>query len=296
MARTPPPNVGFQIYFVHINPTLCAEQLPDQHVRQLVVDLVPLLANAYYLPKAVIQAPKDHYGKAYTQAHLDTDLGKWAVADFKHWDWLRMHLLGLAKEHNHRFNKDPVSLPALQYMGGPGRSPLAWMRHKHFDEPPMQAPTAYQRRVQGPIASYRNFIVEGQGELHKWTKRNPPAWIVPLKTAQRLTDEIIGRATLKIMNERMIKPKDISLERWKWHIELATRELNGEKVDVSGSDDVELIEDIIEKAIIQLVEVDQYRPEPLSDAEWTVIKYLATQIVNGLDPFNPPKMWDYTTP
>jgi len=53
-------------------------------------------------------------------------------------------------------------------------------------------------------------------------------------------------------------------------------------------------EHLLELSKVVLVEPNNYRPEGLTDAEWAVITHIATERLNGRDPLEEPREWNYT--
>ncbi len=279
---------ALNIFFVHINPTLAAIALPDAHIRKMVVESTQLLANAYHLERAVRPPPVTSEGKPYRPAFLNHPAAKWAVEDFKQWDWLRMHAISLANEFEYRWAQPHATLAALRYMTE--NLPLAWMTNREFYAPPMLMPDEYKSRIAGHIKSYREYIRRGKRHLHTWTRRLPPLWLVDLREASVVVDKLVEDCTLDIANQDAIRPPGLNDKEWKLILMQAIAELNGLGVD----DPDERMEEIIEAADVSLVKPEKYRPTGLNPAEWSVILHIAREKVNGRDPLADPTDWDYT--
>ena len=280
---------ALNIFFVHINPTIAAQSLPDAHVRKMVVESTQLLANAYHLERATTPAPLKSDGEMYRPAFLSHPAADWAVEDFKQWDWLRMHAHGLANEFLYRWGKEHGCLPALKYMGA--HLPLAWMKNREFYAPPLLMPDEFKSRIKGAIWSYRNYIRLGKKHLHTWTKRLPPLWLVDQKIASVVVQKLVDDSVLEIANaDEIAGVLKLPPAKWKKALKTATDELNG----LDSEDVDEVVEDIIDKALVTIVAPEQYRPAGLSPAEWQIILHIATEKVNGSDPITDGDDWDYT--
>jgi hypothetical protein len=284
------------IFFTHLNPTIAAEFACDAHVRKMVVESTQMLANAYHMDKATAAPPPKADGMPYKQSHWNHPCAVWARADFKHWDWLRMHAYGLAKEFKHRFGKEHECLKALGYMTE--NLPLAWMQHNHFTCPPLAMPEKYHSRVASPIGCYRNYIRDEKRHLHTWTNREPPLWLIKDDDKLRaMADKLVEMCRLACFDAddyRAELATDVSDDTWNAAVEVANLIANGEDDDEGGM--TELAQDIFDRCRLQLLGADAHRASfpGLSEAEWKLVKHVATERANGNDPLAMPANWDFT--
>lgn len=297
------------IFFTHLNPTIAAEFCCDAHVRKMVVESTQMLANAYHMEGAKHTPPPKADGTPYAKSHWNHPCAVWVREDFKHWDWLRVHAYGLAAEFKFRFGGDHACLGALGYMTQ--HLPLSWMVNRHFNTPPLAIPdpwrpSQYSSRTQiSPIGHYRRYIREGKAHIHTWTKRNPPLWLIDNeKLLGSTADALVNACRVTCWDADDYRGElgavDVSDDFWGSAKEAADAIANGE--DAEGSEqELELGQSIFDKTNLVLLDTEPQKDVAVralgrqpTPAEWQLIKWLATERVNGRDPLERPANWDFS--
>jgi hypothetical protein len=263
------------IYYLDHNPTLAAEALCDTHVRHLAGPLTQLLANVYYIEGATLPAPA-----GYRPELLSHPCATWATEDFKHWNWLLMHVWGIAREAEARFGATLPVVPALRYMNT--NLPIGWLTQKNFWDPPMvMAPEFKAPRLTGALACYRAFYRDGRRHMHRWTNRPPPLWLMETGAATAAADKLVEAVELELVDpdrHRAALYPGLDDREWEEVKRRATEMVNGLLEEEDGRS-----ERLVDVSDIALVEPDALRLAGLSEAEWILVKHIATEQVNGHD-------------
>lgn len=145
------------IFFLHLDPRICAMYHVDRHVVKMILETCQLLCTAIWL--CGDEAP-------YKKTHENHPSAKWARASKKNWQWLHSLGLALCKEYTHRYGKTHKSEKALRSLTCPDLPDL------DFTEPPQAMPNEYKHK--NTITAYRNYYILGKHHLHMWKKRH--AW------------------------------------------------------------------------------------------------------------------------
>lgn len=112
-------------------------------------------------------------------AHQGHPHSVWAMGNRLQYDWVHAYAIALCEEHSLRFGKPHPMQPlawTLELVPAPISSAKA-----DFSEP---APVVPERclvldgEYYDAIASYRNYYVLEKQPLLKWTRREPPEWIL----------------------------------------------------------------------------------------------------------------------
>lgn len=300
------------IFFTHLNPTIAAEFCCDAHVRKMVVESTQMLANVYHLDNAKHAPPPKADGKPYAKSHWNHPCAIWARADFKQWDWLRMHAYGLATEFKIRFGNEHACWKALTYMTA--HIPTPWMPNRHFECPPLAMPDEFTpNRYAGmsklavtPIGAYRRYIREGKKHLHTWTTRNPPLWLIDNeRVLSNMANGLLNACDLTCWgadNYRAELAPGMNDDQWGEIKEIADAIANGTDADgTTPPEQAEVASILFDRCPLVLLGADDHRKiavtglerEP-SKAEWQLIVWLATERANGRDPLERPADWDFT--
>jgi len=111
----------------------------------------------------------------YSATHINHPSAVWCRQTNNNYTWLYCHFVGLLNEYTYRYGKthkcaEPEFRQLLQTL--PANipvGPLTPVTPAMLDE--------YKVGVDS-LASYRNYYKVGKTHLHKWTKREAPAWML----------------------------------------------------------------------------------------------------------------------
>ena len=184
------------IFYIDKSPAKCAEQMVDKHVVKMILETAQLLSTAHRILDGIEYTEKKYVPGSLPPRYrnvkrwsLDTDRDKvlyqathinhpsavWCRQSNNNYNWLFAHFLSLLNEYTYRYGKrhkcsDPAFVDALR-------------------QPPLSIPVGYFTPVTPAMAdeyiisndsvtNYRNYYSKGKVHLHKWTKRQPPDWLV----------------------------------------------------------------------------------------------------------------------
>ena len=175
------------IFYVHKNATEAATNLVDSHVVKMILESCQLLSTAHRLLDGQPVQGKTKTGRKVTRyvlsddrenvlyqaTHINHPSTVWVRGSANNYNWLHSHLMALLNEYTYRYDKVhkcaslSVSLRRL-----PENIPVV----------PFTPPTPAMKEEflvdNDSLKSYRNYYIKGKAHLHKWTKRNPPVWLV----------------------------------------------------------------------------------------------------------------------
>lgn len=162
------------IFFVDENPRVAAKCLGDKHVGKMLIESCQMLST-------VLRSHGLEVG--YKSAYENHPMTKWVGQSFAHYEWLLQHAIGLAEEFEYRYGKSHASvflLPNLIIHSG-------YVPVRGWRNPPRCMPDQYKldyddwlKNGDGTpchVASYRKFYQAEKTSCHKWTRREPPAWM-----------------------------------------------------------------------------------------------------------------------
>ncbi len=175
------------VFYLHANPALCAQQHVDKHVVKMVLEYAQLLSTAHRLLDGVEvmsvsatgrqakrwQLPDERDAVLYSATHKHHPSAVWTRASVAHYQWLYRLLLCLLDEYRFRYGKIHATarlLPALQH-------PPHHIAQLGFTEPTPAMPDDY--KVAGNVVqSYRNYYLGSKQHLFAWKHRPTPDWVI----------------------------------------------------------------------------------------------------------------------
>jgi hypothetical protein len=177
------------IFYIDKDPRICAEQMVDRHVIKMILETAQLLSTAHRLldgEEYVGQSasgrkakrwrlPDDRDTILYSATHINHPSAVWCRQSNNNYTWLFSHFCYLLLEYKHRYGKthkcaDPIFHDRLSRL--PTNIPVGYFT-------PVTPAMAEQYIVSDDsVTNYRNYYRQGKTHLHKWTKRQPPEWLV----------------------------------------------------------------------------------------------------------------------
>lgn len=183
------------IFYVETDPYKAAQSMVDKHVVKMILESAQLLSTAHRLldgeqyieEKYVLGSLPARYRKVkkwrlpdstldkvlYQATHINHPSAVWCRETNNNYNWLYCHFVGLLEEYSHRYQK----IHKCAEMA------------RHLISPPKNIKTGYLTPVTPAMAkeyiisdnsleNYRNYYKTGKTHLHKYTKRQPPDWLV----------------------------------------------------------------------------------------------------------------------
>lgn len=179
------------IFYLDKDPRQCAEWMVDSHVVKMILETAQLLSTAHRVIDGLeIQLELEKDGKVrkkkvwvldddrndifYNATHINHPSGIWVRQSVENYNWLVDHLFALGDEYNYRYGKRHATFERLGYEI---QSPPHGLRDWDWTQPPSAMADEYIIS-EDPIVNYRNYYKYGKTKLHKWKKREAPAWIL----------------------------------------------------------------------------------------------------------------------
>jgi hypothetical protein len=177
------------IFYIDKDPRMCAEQMVDKHVVKMILETAQLLSTAHRLldgEEYVGQSasgrkarrwrlPDDRETIVYSATHINHPSAVWCRESNNNYNWLFSHFIALLNEYTYRYGRTH-KCANVDFVGQLSRLPKN-IPVGYFT--PVTPAMAEQYVIsQDSVLNYRNYYRQGKTHLHKWTKREPPEWLV----------------------------------------------------------------------------------------------------------------------
>jgi hypothetical protein len=159
----------------------------DKHVVKMILETAQLLSTAHRLldgEEYVGQStsgrkarrwrlPDDRETIIYSATHINHPSAVWCRQSNNNYNWLYCHFAALLNEYTYRYGKvHKCASMASTLRFTPQLIPVGYFT-------PVTPAMAEQYIIsQDSVLNYRNYYKQGKTHLHKWTKRQPPEWLV----------------------------------------------------------------------------------------------------------------------
>jgi hypothetical protein len=179
------------IFYVHDNPTVCAQQHVDKHVVKMILEYAQLLSTAHRVldgtesvrlsktgrrQKAYILSD-DRESHLYSATHLNHPSAKWARHSLENYQWLFKLWIELMREYNYRYGKIHSSARLLPYLKNPPNN----IKSEGFSAPWRAMPDEFKVDRSEPdytVKSYRAYYLGAKTNMFKWKNRATPDWVL----------------------------------------------------------------------------------------------------------------------
>jgi len=169
------------LFFLHINPEICAQQHCDKHVVKMLLEIVQMLYTAHYLLKS--ELPDFAYRKISTPTH---PTAIWIRSNLENYSYASKLALCLSEEYTHRYNRIHSCDKHIKYLinhlpvfkeindpYGSCKKKVVFGKTNEFVVP-LSMPD--ECKTESVVTSYRNYYNLYKKSFAKWTNRNPPPW------------------------------------------------------------------------------------------------------------------------
>jgi len=155
------------IFILDSDVRACARAHCDQHVVKMILESAQICCTALNLRG---------FATPYRSTHVKHPCVQWAGESFANLRWLTRLARALNREYRYRYRRteDHRSIAVLDEIAGMsfesrGRTEFA-----------QAMPDRY--KVPGdPVLAYRRFYVGEKLRFARWTRRQPPSWIEPVR-------------------------------------------------------------------------------------------------------------------
>ena len=152
------------IFYIHPDPIISAQQLADDHIRKMQIESAQMCCTAHWAIGN--EAP-------YKRAHLNHPSTRWTRESIQHYRWLVQHGLEICKEFTKRYGKPHKTQAVLEWC----RDNEPNIPDNGFTPPPQCMPDVYKNS--DAIKAYRRFYILDKVGVKglKWNKlNNVPEW------------------------------------------------------------------------------------------------------------------------
>ena len=178
------------IFYLHTDPKLAAQQHCDKHVVKMIIEYAQLLSTAHrildgnmYLSKTangrkIKRWKLDDYREPilYKASHINHPSAIWAREELSHYQWLWNLASELCQEYRHRYggttdkqHKTSLVIQKLSF------APNNIKRNGVFTEPPQAMPEDV--KVPGnSVQAYKNYYKAYKTRFATWKNREIPDW------------------------------------------------------------------------------------------------------------------------
>ena len=183
------------IFYIHENPAMCAQQHVDKHVVKMILEYAQLLSTAQrILDGKEVQGVSKSGRKAkrwelpderdvvlYKASHMNHPSAKWARHSACNYRWLFKLWIELMREYNYRYGKIHACEKLLDALRStPTNIPLG-----DFFAPTPAMPNELKVVSNNPqpgrkydvLKSYHNYYNGDKQRMFSWKNRQPPDWI-----------------------------------------------------------------------------------------------------------------------
>jgi hypothetical protein len=175
------------IFYLHHEPKICAQQHVDKHCVKMILEYAQLLSTAHRVLDGTIVTGHSATGRKktsyvlhderdsvlYSATHINHPSAVWVRQNQQNYFWLFGLFQELMAEYTHRYGK--VHATARLYDAlyhSPKNIPQG-----NFTEPTPAMPDEY--KVAGDsIKSYHNYYNGDKQRMFSWKNRSKPEWVV----------------------------------------------------------------------------------------------------------------------
>ena len=177
------------IFYVHPDPSTCAQQHVDKHVVKMILEYAQLLSTAHRVldgtisvglsakgrKKTSYRLPDDRDAVLYSATHLNHPSAKWARHTLANYQYLFKLWIELMREYHYRYGKIHASMRLASHL----RFPPTNIPVGEFSAPWRAMPDEYKFDRETPdytVLSYRAYILGAKNQMLKWKNRETPHW------------------------------------------------------------------------------------------------------------------------
>ena len=178
------------IFYVHQEPKICAQQHVDKHVVKMILEYAQLLSTAHRILDGVEYVGKSKSGRKatryvlsddrehhlYLASHLNHPSAKWTRHSACHYRWLFKLWIELMREYNYRYGKIHSAARLIPYLKELPKN----IPENGFSAPWRAMPEEFKADRSEPdytIKSYRAYYLGAKTSMFKWKNRPQPEWI-----------------------------------------------------------------------------------------------------------------------
>ena len=159
------------IFFLHMNPTICAQMHVDKHVVKMILETCQMLCSAWH----ILDSEHKIYIPIYKLAHKNHPCSIWVRQSQNNYNWLCELGIELCKEYTYRYGKHHKSESYIKEL----QQNIPPIYEVKFTKFPQAMPDMYKE--EDVISAYRHYYFFEKEHIHQWkgkiNGRNIPQWI-----------------------------------------------------------------------------------------------------------------------
>jgi hypothetical protein len=152
------------IFFLHLNPKICAMYHVDKHVVKMILETTQILCSVHILTSSEYKPP-------YKLTHKNHPCNIWARKSLSNYIWLVNFGKALCDEYTYRYNKIHKCQSILYEL----EKNFPNIEDIGFTDIALAMPDMY--KGDDPIICYRTYYYFEKYHIHSWKKRSIPEWI-----------------------------------------------------------------------------------------------------------------------
>jgi len=165
------------IFYLHPNPTICAQSLHDKHCVKMILETTQLLCTAAELLGAKIPA-------GYAKSHTNHPCSVWVRKSAANYQWTQSYLDELHREYEYRYMREHDSKYLISGIDRAYDRIIANPLNAAFSltgitDRPQCMPDKYKHP--NVMQAYRDYYIGEKIALARWTMRGAPDWIAATK-------------------------------------------------------------------------------------------------------------------
>lgn len=149
------------IFFVHNDPVVAAQQLCDKHIVKMCLETAQILCSVSW--RYGVPAP-------YKATHKHHPMVLWAGNTLDNWRWTISHGTALCAEYSVRYGRKHKAGDKIEWCEFNGGRPV----NGEFTTPPLCMPDLY--KSDNYTAAYRNYYIGDKVRFARWRNDNIPDW------------------------------------------------------------------------------------------------------------------------
>jgi len=158
------------IFFLDIDPVICAKYHCDKHVVKMILELAQILCTAHH----VLGSINEDFIIPYKKTHENHPSCKWVREGLYNYIWTVLLGLELCKEYTFRYGKIHKTQEHLQNLR---LNYPDYPKELYISTKPLLAITNKKLHKDNAIKSYRLYYIKEKIHIHSWKNRSVPKWL-----------------------------------------------------------------------------------------------------------------------
>jgi hypothetical protein len=174
------------IFYLHPDPTICAQQHVDKHCVKMILEYAQLLSTAHRVLDGTLSTGVSASGRKktsyeladarnavlYSATHLNHPSAKWVRESSENYQFLFKLWIELMREYHYRYGRVHASMRLAAHL----RHLPSNIPEGAFTQPTPAMPDDY--KVAGDsVKSYHNYYNGDKKRMFSWKNRETPSWV-----------------------------------------------------------------------------------------------------------------------